>query len=267
MENPEPVRERTNLRTTIVVVVLAAAGIALLAIAANNDWIIAHPSIQSVIRDIGSLLLATGAISTVWELAAKRAFLTELMAMARLAEDVRAAGLVGLTTRFLRDVPWSELLRNARHVDAFFAYASTWRGVYTPELRSLAARRGSRVRIALPDANNDSVMHNLAMRFGEPVDDVRRKIATAVADLREIFRDADRHNVEFSLYYVSVTPLLSFYRFDNTAVVAVYRHRKGRAEVPTLVVRSGGSLYEFVREELETVFESGAIVTPAPQAR
>lgn len=60
---------------------------------------------------------------------------------------------------------------------------------------------------------------------------------------------------------MKVTPLLSFYRFDNVAIVAVYRHRKGRAEVPTMVVTRGGSLYDFVRDELESFFAADSPVT------
>lgn len=126
MQAQAPVRERTNLRTALVVILLAAAGVTLLAVAANNDWVKAHATIQSVLRDVGSLLLASGAI------------------------------------------------------------------------RALAARRGARVRIALPDPGDNHVVENLALRFGEPIEEVRRKIISAVSDLQEIFRDAASHEVEFS---------------------------------------------------------------------
>jgi len=56
-----------------------------------------HPGTQSVARSLAGFLIVSVAIAMLWQLRIKRAFLEEVMAKARLAEEVRAAGVVMLT--------------------------------------------------------------------------------------------------------------------------------------------------------------------------
>jgi hypothetical protein len=48
----------------------------------------------------------------------------------------------------------------------------------------------------------------------------------------------------------------SWYRFDQTAVVAFYKHGQERSNVPTFVVQQGGTVFDFMTKEFETLIGS-----------
>jgi hypothetical protein len=58
---------------------------------------------------------------------------------------------------------------------------------------------------------------------------------------------------DVEVYHRSGHWLFSCYRFDQTAVVTLYSHQRLRVSVPTIVVRDGGSFYDFIRKELEAI--------------
>ncbi len=250
--------ERTNLWTVLIAIGVALIGVLFLSIAAKWQWLAGYPGIQSVIRELGGLLIASVAVAMLWELFAKRAFLVELMAKAKLAEEVRASGLVTITHDFQRGIDWPQLFKNVSKLDIFFAYGSTWRGTNTPELRALAIRAGARIRVVLPDPDNEALMSELARRFNTSVDDMKKKILDAADDFKNIFGEPPRTRADFSLWYLPVSPVFSFYRFDHIAILALYKHRKERGEIPTFVAEQGGKLYDFVRQEFDAF-------TKAPQ--
>lgn len=86
--------ERTTLLTVLATLITAILGVLLLYVAANSKAWAGAESWQTVIRDIGSLLVVSVAVAALWELFGKRAFRDELLAKAQLAQDVRTAGLV-----------------------------------------------------------------------------------------------------------------------------------------------------------------------------
>lgn len=94
--------ERTTLRTWLTSVIVAIFGILLLVCSEVQSWWmwIGGQSLQSVVRDIGSLLIASVAITLLWELVGKRAFLDELLPKFRLSEDLVSGGIIGFKTSF-----------------------------------------------------------------------------------------------------------------------------------------------------------------------
>jgi len=49
--------------------------------------------------------------------------------------------------------------------------------------------------------------------------------------------------------------MFSFYRFDNLVVLALYRHHKVRGGIPVFIAEKGGTIYDFVQEELDKFVE------------
>lgn len=243
--------ERTNLRTILTAIFTAVLGVCLLYLAANWTYLTQYPSIQSVIRELGGLVIASIALALLWELAAKRAFLSELMSKARLAEDVRSAGLINIVQDFYRGIEWPRLIKNVTKFDVFFAYGRTWRNTNNAELLALARRHDIRVRIVLPDPDNQDLMSELARRFSTTTDEIRKLIEEASSEFIKIFGHGSKTNSQFSLWYLSTTPVFSFYRFDSIAILALYRHTKVRGQIPTFVVEQGGTIYDFIRSEFD----------------
>lgn len=260
-------RARASLVTLGAALIVLVVGLGLRIIANEWAWMRdTHTSIAALARELSSLFIVTVAVTLVWELAAKRAFVDELIAKARheltgiiaetrVAEEVRAAGLKVFTKDFWNGLDWLSLFKDANTVDLFFAYARSWVGAYTPQLQELARRKDVRIRVVLPNPQNPETISELARRFNKKPDEVRTDIEDTVTDLMNIFAEpfkdrADKSPPNFSLYFCSKSPVFTFYRFDKLAVMALYKHLSGKGGIPVFVVEKGGSLYDFVVQEM-----------------
>jgi len=247
--------ERTTLRTILISFGVFLLGILLLVLAVDLSWVAARPNLQAVIRDLGALLVASITVANLWDLFSKRAFLTELLATTQLAEDITEAGITTITSDFYRGIDWPSLFASTDSLDLFFTYGGTWRGSNRVDLQRLANRKGARVRVMLPDPDNPQVIAELAHRFRQTAEDVKRRIEGAKQDLEQIFNQCQ---AEFSLWYLPLAPVYSVYRFGNLAVVAFYNHGRGKMlDIPTFVAKQGGTLYQFVTGEFSDLVAAG----------
>ena len=250
MPSPNLYSERTSLRTLVIALIALLAGISLLFIFEMWQHLKSVPPVQAVVRDLSALLVSTVTIATLWELAAKRAFLAELMAQARLAEEVRSAGIVTVTTDFQRGVDWKRMFKTVRRLDIFFSYGRTWRGTNVAELNEIVQRSDTRVRVVLPDPYNNELMKELGRRFRKSPDEVKSLILEASNDFQNIFKDSN-----FSLWFLPESPVFSFYRFDHLVVLALFKHGTRGGELPTFMVEQGGAIYDFVRREFDAFIQ------------
>src|SRR2546425_4813791 len=196
--------ERTSLRTTLIAVGVFMLGILLLVLAANLSSLAARPNWQAIIRDLGALFVASITVATLWDLFSKRAFLSELLAVTQLAEDITAAGIAKITSDFYRGIDWPTLFASTNDLDVFFTYGATWRGSNRVDLQRLAMRKGARIRVLLPDPDSPEVVAELAHRFRQTPEEVKRRIQGAKQDFEQIF---DQAPAEFSLWYLPLSRL------------------------------------------------------------
>jgi hypothetical protein len=235
----------------MVVVAVAVAGVGILLLwLSEAQKLEEHPSWQGLIASLGGLLVASVAISLLWELVGKRAFAGEIFEIARIGTDVRNAALTRIGTSYLDDVDWEGYFATVEKLDIFVAYGSTWRAANYQRLRQVAGQQTARIRIFLPDPTDEALIERLALRFDSSADEVRSKIREA---RREFAGLEQAGGGDVSVYYHNGDPLFSCYRFDRNAIVTLYSHTRRRVNVPTIVCRDGGTLYEFVRDELRAI--------------
>lgn len=234
--------ERTNLRAIVLTLALLMVGLLTIGVsrffAPERVW-------YQVIHELGVILVATSPVAILWELFAKRALLTELLAATKLAERIRAVGLVGLATDWNQDIPWRQLFRDTTSVDIFVAYGITWRGVMGGILREFAARHGTACRVVLPDADSEAVMSSVACQLGKTSDEVKARVTAAKDDFGRLIPQCER-------WYSARPPMFSFYIFDTHAVLTLYRHRSDPSDTIGLVVRKGGEYYGLLRKEFDS---------------
>jgi len=143
---------------------LVVIGVGLLFLAAEIEGPGVSAAVDSTIRELGALIFAAGILSVFWELLGRRALTKELLDAARLSADVQNAGLRRIAGHYL-DVEWDDLLESASHVDLFFAYGRTWRTAHATPLRQLIERNGTRLRVILPDRDDEILMRQLSAKF------------------------------------------------------------------------------------------------------
>jgi hypothetical protein len=252
--------ERVNLRSLAISLLIVALGFLLIYFSEDGEWWKDHDVFQGTVREVGKLLLATGILATAWDLYGKRAFLDEILAKAQIASEIRNAGIIKITDTFHSDIDWRTYFRTVRHLDIFLAYGRTWRNTHIQELQGVAARRGSRIRIVLPDPEDQETVAELSRRFNK----APAYIVDAIRETEEFFKDLRRNAyakdpqaADIEIWLLPAGPQYSSYRFDDLAILALYNHSKGRDPVPTFICARGGTLYDFVRRDFRSMTEGG----------
>jgi hypothetical protein len=239
----------TTLETALTAIAVAALGGTLIwvttlkALADNGTW-------RLLLQEFGVVLIASVALALLWELVGKRTFASEMFAIARVGADVRNAGLVRVGTSYLEDVAWQDLFETVEKLDIFVAYGSTWRTTHFQRLQAVARKPHSRIRVFLPNPYDQELVTRLALRFSLTVDEVKRRIFDAKSDFAG-FQQEGGGQVE--VFYHGGDPVFSCYRFDRSVILTLYSHTRARQNVPTIVCRDGGNLYEFARDELRAI--------------
>jgi len=187
----------------------------------------------------------------------------EILARANLAPDVEDTGIRQICMSST-DVAWLQLFEQTDNLDLTFAYATSWRGQYRFQLEELLKRKGSRIRLILPDPENDVLMKSISTSWQlDPNVLVSRIVETKDAFLRlaEIAKD---HESSCKVWYTACHPVLSMYRFDHYAVVNLYAYVKSQ-RVPHFTAVKSGSLYEYVAEQFDRLItDSGKMVRRVP---
>lgn len=251
-------RERANLRTLLIALAIAILGIVLLYLSAKEFWR-GYQAWQVVVRDVGGLLLVTVAIALLWELWVKRAFLDELLAKAQISKEITFAGLVKITDSFHQDIDWKSYFRTVNKLDIFVAYARTWRSVHRQDLEKVAVRQDARIRVVLPDPEDEQTVVELARRFGCGPEDLIKRIREAETDFTRLRSYGGERGAQIDIWFFPGTPRFSFYRFDRIAIFALYNHRREQASVPTFVCEMGGTLYDYIRKEFDAMIQPGGL--------
>jgi hypothetical protein len=198
---------------------------------------------DTTLREAGALLLVTGALSVFWDLRGRRVLTEEVLSAADLSSDITSAGLRRIAMRYL-DVEWENLLNEANHVDLFFAYAQTWRNAHAAGLRRLASRGGTRLRVILPDRDNEALIATLAAKFRYTPADLRARIDNAESDFANLSRQA-APQATVELRRTTEFPVFTYYRLDRRCFAVLYSQATGRVEVPTFECEQGGTLAGF----------------------
>lgn len=70
---------------------------------------------------------------------------------------------------------------------------------------------------------------------------------------------AEKEGGSVELWFLPKCPVFSFYRFDHIGILAMYKHQKGRGNVPTFVFEQGGTLYDFMRQEFDAMIKDDGL--------
>jgi len=163
--------------------------------------------------------------------------------MARNLEDA-GIKIVAMDFRDTR-IDWKAMFSSSTRLDLWIAYGSTWRHSHLSEIEQFLKDKGNLLQIALPDPNDERVIRTLADRFSEEPAKLEAKIKETIKE----FQNLAAGEGKVRIFLASSVPLFTFYRFNNTAVLAFYNHRKGRMSVPTFVCTKEGTLYQYIAEE------------------
>jgi hypothetical protein len=112
------------LRGWQIATVLVLLGIGLLLLSTYVEQSTRPGAVDVTVREVGALLLVTGALSVLWDLLGRRALTDNVISAANLAGNITTAGLQRVSTRYL-DSDCDALITTANQGDLFFSYART----------------------------------------------------------------------------------------------------------------------------------------------
>jgi len=247
-------KQITNLRTYIASAIIFIIGIFLLAAGEKTTFPEGYLWVKSITSNFGALLIASVSIAMLWELFSKRSFLDELLAKTGLAEDIRTVGITGISLNPVRGPDFSKIIRSSERLDIFVCYANTWRATFEEDLKFLATKKNCRIRLIVPDPDNQEIMKDLAKRFNaNDATTMQSRIRQAINEYKALFASVPNQTLDFSIWIHDETPVSSFYRFDRCSVITLYKHAKGRGNAPTIVAERGGALYTYVESEIDSM--------------
>lgn len=216
---------------------------------------------QSVLSQVAGVVLAAGILSVGWQLLGRRRFADELMATAHLSADVVNSGIARVTDLYLQEVEWDELFDGVTNLDIMVAYGRTWRHTHEKQLTDVARRPDSTVRVFLPDPEDEQTMSVLAKRFSVAAQDLKQTVEEAIQEFSGL---AVAGGGAVEVYVRAGDAVFSCYRFDQRAVLTLYSHAQRRTSVPTFSLKEG-TLFAFLRRELDAVLEQSRLVFPRTQ--
>jgi hypothetical protein len=211
----------------------------------DTDW--CSKTLSELLKEVGTAAFGIGILALMWEVAARRAFMSEILATVDLADDVEDNGLLSITFEYLQGVPWPDLFRESDSFDLFVSYARTWTKANEMHIQGMVDR-GSRVRVLLPDPDDLRIVTELATWFRTTPDDVKSRISGAIKHYLAL---AGRANAKVDVKLAASCPLFTAYLFPRVVVFTTHSHRPAPAPVPTFIAVSGKPLYTFFRNEFE----------------
>lgn len=237
------IKETVNLRTALIIFFCIGVGLGLTWLAAHDlEWWGGRTTLQAFCRDLGSVLTMTAALTLIWELFNKRAFLKEVNAKANLSFHLAAAGITHVTESFQDEtIDWKEYFQQAKSLTIFAGYARTWRTNQLSKIKTFLGKNGQ-ITVILPNPDNQQIIAELARRYSKTTQQLESLIRESADEFIKL-RSKKRGKGKVTIKFVDATPQYSFYLFDQTAVLALYDHNPDdRAPVPTLICQDGNVL-------------------------
>ncbi|MGN5635821.1 hypothetical protein [Streptomyces sp. AC154] len=256
-----PYRLVTNLKYWLLACVGLVVGGALL-YTSGLQWFDEHEAFGTLVNQLGGLLIASVALATLWDLVGRRSFFREMLEVLDLKHDVHVSGLDSIGTDYRKVVDWDDCLSSAKNLDIFAAWATTWRNNNQTNLQQLASRADARIRICLPDPNDNTCIKSLAARFNMSQPEARAKLNEAIEGYKKLDANGSRSG-RVEIYTTPIFRAFTSYRIDNQFVVTLYHHKDNRSgSFPAFTCRKGGSLFAFFEEDLEGVLGASTKIYP-----
>ncbi len=203
---------------------------------------------RGVVISLLLLVLAT----TVYSVVTRRKFLRGMFSIVKPSKGIPSAGIVNVTDAFIKGVDWSGLISQTGSLDIMFAYGKTWRETCHDNLSALARKKGSKIRMILPDYCDEHTIKELADRF----DYLPENLVYLIQEAENHFMKLKRENgADIEIHLISRPPLFTFYRFDDILIVALYSHSRNYSDVPAFISKKGGVLYSYIQNEISEIMK------------
>lgn len=173
-------------------------------------------------------------------------------ALHELRSNKRRSGLRVERIEFFEDVVFERYFYSARSITTFFIHSRRWREDHATLIREFLARKGTQMTAFLPQ-HGDPILHEVFRRNftdGPQIPSLVEDACCFYADLQKEFPG------RVKLLCVKNYPTYSFYKFDDSAIVAMYPTTSRKKSVPSFHIKPGSALGAFVNDDIERLAET-----------
>ncbi len=211
---------------------------------------------QTILREFGGLLIVSTIISLIIDYRSKERIIDDVLEIIELNKEIVKSGACEIYDSFqdIVKAKWEEYFASAKSIDVFICYGRTWRHKLSKEFKKLQQRTDVRMRVVLPDPNNERVINELALRFRYSTTQLIEYINNAI----EFFKGLE--NISIEVMKFSEPPLFSLYRFDDILIFAIFNHHNHDKSVPTFICKEGGTLFDYFTKEFEELVKKSEMI-------
>jgi hypothetical protein len=256
-----------KLQALFITCLFICFGVVLLLL--SEQATIAHPTWQVILRELGALMLVTASVSFLWEFFAKLALLKDVIELVELSENIEASGINSVYQKFYEEPPWADLFEDATEVDLHVSYARTWRASQRTRLRDLSKRK-CHIRLLMANPESDDLVKELSRRHATTPVEMRKLITESQAEFCDLL---GKGLATYELFLTDRAVLYTYYRFNDSIVVACGANSDAKADRPAFLLTRPGVLTAFVKEDFESCLRmakrcalAGAPAQPAANA-
>jgi hypothetical protein len=145
------------------------------------------------------------------------------------------------------DKEFERMIRSATKITLYFIHSRRWRENNNDFIQQFIAKPEAELNVFLPDLNNTQLIRNLMEHF-----DDGPHIPGLIADAYRYFSNLKKHGkAKVTIRLFNIYPTYTFYRFDDTYIVAMYPCTAIRKSVPAFEVESLGTFAGFISYDIE----------------
>lgn len=143
-------------------------------------------------------------------------------------------------------------IQSSQTMTTMFIHSRRWRENNNAMINQFLLKERSRIIIFLPDLNNKELIEQIKRHFDDG-DHLEFFISDAFRYYSSLkTRFPEKIDVRcFSLY-----PTYSLYKFDDSAIIAMYPTTTKRRSVPTLEITSEGDFWGFLGDDMDLLLET-----------
>jgi hypothetical protein len=107
--------------------------------------------------------------------------------------------------------------------------------------------------VILPNEKNGTLINMLSDTYDKTPKELITRIREANNEFAKYKNMKKGKGTNVNIHHTDRYPIFSYYRFDNTIIFSLYSMKKNKGLVPHMVVKSGGTLFNFALSEYNSL--------------
>lgn len=183
----------------------------------------------------------------------------EIVKALEVLPDFQRLGVteIGFFEDFVASFPAS--IDSSLSLTTMFIHSRRWRENNNAVLNKFLLKERAKITAFLPDLKNKILIDEIKSHFDDG-DHLEFFISDAY---RYYIQLKSRFPEKIEVRCFSLYPTYSFYKFDDTAIIAMYTNTTKRRSVPTINITSKGEFWNFLGDDLDLLFDTCKPLTMA----